>query len=184
MLAQGRHVNVENVESIIKITAYFTAGYGVLWDFIGRGQDAYVYCRFDFAAEAAQLVIFQDAKQFGLCSHWHFANLIEKNRSALGELKAAGASLESAGEGALFMTEDFAFDQGLWNGGAIDGYERTVTARAQFVDGARHELFACAAGARDEHRRGTGPDRFEEPEYFLHLWRPAVGPARRSWIPQ
>src|SRR5260370_309439 len=61
MLAQGRHVNVENVESIINITAYFTAGYGVLWDFIGRGQDAYVYWRFDFAAEAAQLVIFQDA---------------------------------------------------------------------------------------------------------------------------
>src|SRR6202022_1193397 len=128
MLAQGRHVNVENVKSIVKITAYFTAGYGVLRDFIGRGEDAHVYWRFDFAAEAAQLVIFQDSKQFGLLSHWHFPNLIEKNRSALGKLKTAGASLQSAGEGALFMTEDFAFDQGLWNSGAINGYERTVTA--------------------------------------------------------
>src|ERR1700680_1817016 len=139
ILAQGRHVNVENVKAIIKITAYFTAGYGVLRNFIGRGQDAHVYRGFDFAAEAAQLVIFQDSKQFGLSRYWHFTNLIEKNGSALGELKAAGASLESACEGALFMTEDFAFDQGLWNRGAINGDERTVTARAHFVDGGRPE---------------------------------------------
>src|SRR5258708_15667816 len=178
MLAQGRHVNVENVKAIIKITAYFTAGDGVLGDFVGRGEDAHVYWRFDFAAEAAQLVIFQDSKQFGLRSHWHFPNLIEQNRSALGELKAAGASLESAGEGALFMTEDLDFDQGLWNSGAIDGYEWTVAARAQFVDGARHELFACAAGASDEHRRGTGRDHFDQPEYLLHLSRCAVEPAQ------
>src|SRR6202030_4088061 len=150
MLAQGRHVNVENVKAIIKITAYFTAGYGVLRDFVGRGQDAHVYRRFDFAAEAAQLVIFKDSKQFGLSRHWHFPNLIEKNRSALGELKAAGASLESAREGTLFMAEDFAFDQGLGNSGAINGYERTVTARAQVAGGARHQVFAGADGLRDE----------------------------------
>src|ERR1700730_17486409 len=138
MLAQGRHVNVENVKAIIKIPAYFTAGHGVLRNFIGRGQDANVYRGFDFAAEAAQLVIFQDSKQFGLSRYWPFPNLIEKNRPALGELEATGAALESACEGALFMTEDFAFDQGLGNSGAINGYERTVTAAAQFVDGARH----------------------------------------------
>src|SRR5437899_11340663 len=96
MLAQGRHVNVETVKAIIKITAYFTAGYGVLRDFIGRGQDAHVYRRFDFAAEATQLVIFQDSKQFGLSRDWHCPNLIEKNRSAIGGPNASGASLAAA----------------------------------------------------------------------------------------
>ncbi len=76
------------------------------------------------------------------------------------------------------MTEDFAFDQGLGNSGAIDGYKRTVTARAQFVDGPRHELLARAAGASDEHGRGTGRDHFDEPEYLLHLSRCAVEPAQ------
>src|SRR4030081_1807780 len=91
MLAQGRHVNVENVKTVVKIAAYFTAGDGVLRDFVGRGQDAHVYRRFDFAAEAAQLVVFQHSQQFGLSTHGHFANLIEKNSSALGELKTPGA---------------------------------------------------------------------------------------------
>ena len=84
MLAERRHMNVENVETVIKVLAQFSVGDGVVGNFVGRGEHAHVDRGFDLAAEAAEFVIFKHAQQLGLGAHGHLANLVEEQRSAFG----------------------------------------------------------------------------------------------------
>ena len=58
------------------------------------------------------------------------------------QLEDAGAAIVRAGERALLVTEDLALEQRLGDGGAVDRDKRERRARAQLVDGLRHELLA------------------------------------------
>ena len=56
------------------------------------------------------------------------------------------------------MAEQFAFQEGLRDGGAIDGDERLGRALAVLVNGPRHEFLAGAGFAADQHGDGGGGD--------------------------
>ena len=94
----------------------------------------------DLGAEAAEALLLDDAQQLGLGADRHLADLVEQQRAFLCQLEAAGAALDGAGEGALFVAEDLRFDQGLRDGGAVDGDKGLGLARAQLVQGAGDEL--------------------------------------------
>ena len=65
-----------------------------------------------------------------------------------------------AGEGALFVAEQFALQQRFRDGGAIDLDERPGGARAPGVDDVGHHFLAHAAFAGDEHAAfGGGNER-------------------------
>ena len=179
-----RHVDVEDVEPVIKIAAQFAGGDRIVRNLIGGGEHAHIDRSFHFAAQTPQLVVFEHAQQLGLRAHRHFADFVEQDRAAFGQLEAAGAPFESSGEGALFVAEDFAFDQGFRNGCAIDGDERPLAARTQLMDGARHQFFAGAAGPGNQHRRGAGRNQFDQPENLLHLARRPAQLAERAGIAQ
>ena len=66
------------------------------------------------------------------------------------------------------MAKDFAFDQRLRNGGAVDGDKRLGFAIAQRVHGARKQFFAGTALAGDEHAGGAGRNHFDQAKHFLH----------------
>ena len=127
VFAQRRHVNVEDVQTVEEVVAKLSSGHRFLRRFVGGGQHANVDRGFGFAAQAAQLAVFQHAQQLGLRGDRHFADFVEQQRAAFGQLKAAGAALQSAGECSFLMAEDFAFDERLRNGGAVDGHERLAT---------------------------------------------------------
>jgi hypothetical protein len=55
------------------------------------------------------------------------------------------------GEGASFVAEEFVFDEGFGDGGAVEGHEGFVAARGKMMDGAGEEFFACATFAEKEH---------------------------------
>ena len=90
--------------------------------------------RFNLAAQAAQFVIFKHAKKFRLRGHRHLADFVEKKSSSFGKFEATGATLKRASESAFFVSEDFALDQSLWNGCAIDRDEGLAAARAHVVN--------------------------------------------------
>ena len=110
VFAQGGHMNVKDVQAVIKILAKFTSGYGFVRDFVGGGKHANIDRSLYLAPEAAQLVVFEDAQEFGLGADRHFANFVEKQRAPFGEFETPGSTLERARECALFVTEDFAFN--------------------------------------------------------------------------
>ena len=109
-----------------------------------------------------------NAEQLGLHGLGQLADFVEKQGAAVGHFKQADAMLVGAGEGASAMAEQFALDEVLRQGAAIDGDERHVGPRALVVDGAGDQLLAGAGFAEDQHGRIGGSDLGDELPNALH----------------
>ena len=125
---------------------------------IGGGDDAHVHLDGLRAADPFEGAFLQDAQQLGLHGGGHVADFVEEDRAAVGHLESAAPLADGAGEGALFMAEQLAFQQGFRQGRTVDGHERPGALLGGGVDGPGHLLLAGAGLALDEHRRiGAGP---------------------------
>ncbi len=85
------------------------------------------------------------------CIQRNFADLVEKQRAAIGEFESPDAIAHRAGEGAADVAEEFAFEQFARDRRAIDPDQRPVAAAARLVDGARDQFLAGAGFAGDHH---------------------------------
>ena len=110
VIAQWQHVNVENIQPIVKIVTQLAARNGFFGHLVSGREYADVNCGFNLASEAAQLTIFQYSQQLGLGCDGHFPNLVKQQSSAFSQFEASGATFKSARKRALFVTENFAFD--------------------------------------------------------------------------
>ena len=72
------------------------------------------------AADALKFSLLQDSQQRDLGFGRQFSDFIEEERAPFGQLKAAQTALQSTGEGAFLMAEQFRRDQVARDGGAID----------------------------------------------------------------
>ena len=118
---------------------------------MGGGDDAHVAADRAIAADALERALLQDAQQLDLHLHRHVADFVEEQRAALGKLEAPDPRGERAGEGALLVAEQLAFEQVRRNGAAVDGHERGVCPRRQLVQVPGRQLLAGAGLAEDEH---------------------------------
>ncbi len=66
MLAKRQHVNVEDIQPIIKIAAQFAGSHRLVRNLICGGQHAHIHRGFHLAAQPAQLVVLEHAQQLGL----------------------------------------------------------------------------------------------------------------------
>jgi len=190
-------------KSIIRSLRNFTAGYrtslGNFFLVAGPGP-AYVYWSFsNFGCEAAQGFMLCDLfffcffqgleKQVWLVlalATWPFPPISRSRRIRSAhrpnQSKPVRRLEVAPVEGTFFMTQRFRFRQGLGNGGAINGYERTVHGRGSSVVGmsAQRSPLPRADGASDEHKkRYWGATISMSPEnIYCNLfrdapWRPA-----------
>ena len=97
----------------------------------------------------------------------------EKERAAVALLELADALRKRAGERALLVAEELAFQQVFRDGGAVDGDERFALPRAVLENGARDEFLARAAFAGDENGRAGRRDLADELVDLLHRGRAA-----------
>jgi hypothetical protein len=104
------------------------------------------------AAQAQHRAFLQRAQQLGLQRQRQLADLVQEDGAAVGQLEPAGAFTMAAGEGAAFVAEQFALEQRLGNGGAVDLDEGRVAARAGQVQRAGEQLLAGAAFTQQQHR--------------------------------
>ena len=130
VLAESRHVDVEDVEAVVEIGAQVALFNGDAGIAIGGGEDAHVHLLLGARAQAAELALLKNAQELGLGGDGHFADLVEQQGAAGGQLEASGTPFGRAGEGAFFVAEELAFDEGLRDGGAVDGDEGTGFARS------------------------------------------------------
>ena len=105
------------------------------------------------AAERGYHPSLQRAEDFGLHGQGHIADLVEKERAALGLAKGSGIVGECPGEGAPSMAKQLAFQQLCRNRGAVDRNKRIAAAISMVVDCARHQLLARPGPASDQHAR-------------------------------
>ena len=85
------------------------------------------------------------------------------------QLELPRLSLRRAGERALLVAEQLGFEQRFGDGGAVDGDERAVVARAERVKRAREQLLAGAALPFEQHRRVGGGGAVQRDRHLLEL---------------
>src|SRR5690242_7165203 len=126
---------------------------------VGCGDDPYVNLARAGVTDPFKLLLLQDAEQLGLHRERHFADFIEEQSAAIGEFKAAGLVLQSAGKRTLDVPEELALEETFRYRAAIQFDQRALASRTLLVDGARDQLlsrtaFPCdqdgSVGRRDE----------------------------------
>src|SRR5579884_160763 len=116
------------------------------------------------AAEAFERAFLKDAEQLRLQSWSQVANLIQKNRSRIGNFKPPPPRGICAGECAFLMPKEFVVDQCFRQVGAGKSNKRAGSPMAQAMDRAGQQLLACPGFTRDQHADVAGrylPGHFE-----------------------
>ena len=123
-LSQRRHLQGEHVQPIEQVLAERPAPRGCAQITIRGGDDAHVDLNGLPAPNALKLPLLQHPQQRGLRVGQELADFVQKDRSAVGQLEAAGSPLRGSRERALLVTEQLRGDQLAWNGRAVHGHER------------------------------------------------------------
>jgi hypothetical protein len=149
-LAERRNREHQDIQPKKKILAEAAGLDGSGEIHIGEGDQA----RFDAQslgpAEAFERALLQDAKEFTLRSGGKGGDFVENNGATAAKLEAAKFTLDSAGESAALVAEEFALHEVWRKAGAINLQKWRIAARAEFVHEAREVVFARAAFAGDQ----------------------------------
>ncbi len=117
------------------------------------------------AADRQHHPLGEHAKQRGLGGQRELAHLVQEERAAVRRAHQARRVVVGAREGALLVAEELGLEQGRSDGGAVDGHQRALAARAG-VQGVGGELLAGARFAGHQHRELRGRDGLELGEHF------------------
>ena len=99
--------------------------------------------------------LLQKPKQLRLQRERHIADLVEKQRTAAGELNLALGGFGGPGKGTLFKAEQLGLEQVLRNGRTVNSDEGVLRTRTEVVQGPR-EQFLAGAGLAEQKRRHIG----------------------------
>src|SRR5690348_2667538 len=88
-----------------------------------------------------ELPVLQHAQDLRLGQGSHVANLVQEQCAPIALLELPDPLAVGTREGALLMSEEFTFQEGLGDGGAVDGEKRAIGAAAVVIDGPGHQLF-------------------------------------------
>src|SRR5258706_14330631 len=114
-LAQRRQAQRQDVQPVIKVLAKQPLLNKLSKIAIAGGDDANVGLDRHASADGRVLALLQDAQKSRLRLKRHVADLVEKERAALGLLEAPDAAVCGTCERAAFVAEQFAFDKLLRN---------------------------------------------------------------------
>src|SRR5439155_12423311 len=104
--------------------------------------------------------------EFGLQFGWDVANLVQEQCALVSQLEPADFLCDGAGEGALLVAEQLAFEQPCGNRRAVELDEGALPSGTQLMNGAGDQFLARARFASNKHRgigRGDGFDLFQDP---------------------
>ncbi len=169
--AQRRHFDADHVQAMQKVFAEQALAHA-LFQLLVRGRDhAHVDAHRDLPADAIELAFCEHAQQPRLQLRRHVADLVEKQRAAVGLLEAPAPQLIRAGERALLVAEQFRLQQIRSEGGRVECDERFRSARAVTMQRAGDELLAGARLASDQHGHARARQPADRAKHFLHRRR-------------
>ena len=149
-LAQWRHQDRQHVEAVIQVGAEIAPAYRVLQVGGGRRDHPDVAAQHLVGADRLEFLFLQHAQQLALQRQRHVADLVEKQRAALGHLQLAQAALAlGAGEGAGRGAEEFRFEEAFRNRRAVHTDEGFVRAHRGGMNG-MGEQFLPRAGFAEQ----------------------------------
>ena len=177
---ERRQLDRHDVDPVIEVLAEFPLLDQLDKIMVGGGDDPDIELDHALAADAVDLAGLERAQQAGLGVHRHVADLVKKQRAALGLLEFARRAGDGAGEGALFVAEQFRLDQLRRNRRHIDRDERAVFPVPETVDGLGHQFLAGAGFAQDQHGEVILEEAGDHPVNVLH--RRAAPDQRQAFL--
>ena len=109
--AQRRNPQFNHLDAVVEIFAEAPRIDHRFEILVGGRDDAHVDRQRLVAADALEALLLDGAQQLGLRLQAHVADLVEKQRAAVGRFELALAPRHRAGEGALLVTEQLALHQ-------------------------------------------------------------------------
>lgn len=167
-LSQGWNRQFDDTQAEVQIGAEVTFFDGCFEVAVGRRDDADIDANGFAATDAFEHLAFKHAEEFGLDLQAHFAEFIQHQRTAVRKFEFAKLAFGGSGECTFLVTEQFAFQQGGSEGGAIDRNERSACPQAAIVDGASDEFFARTAFAANQNGCLGGGDALDLFPQSLH----------------
>src|SRR5579862_3422822 len=149
--AERRKVNGNHAQTIIQVLSKAPFGNLFLKVLIRGGNHADIHVSFVSAADGSYFPLLKHAIEFYLHGDTHVTDLVHKKSAAMGGMEQAAPVVVCAGERALDIAEQLRFQQGFWEGAAINGDKRAFGACAVLVDGACDEFFSRSAFASDQN---------------------------------
>jgi len=134
-LAQRRDSDGKYVETIIEITAKLFVGDHFFQITVGCDHQADIHTLSSRASQALKLLLLQHAQQLGLQLQRDVTHLVQEQRAAVRQLKAADAPLDGTGERPSLVAEKFTFQEAGWDCRAVHLDQGVLTAGAQVMDG-------------------------------------------------
>ncbi len=131
-----------------------------------------------FSAEPRKFAILKDLKEFRLQGDIDFANFIQENGSAIGQLEFPRFFFGGPGERSPFKTEQLAFHQFSRDGSTVDFDKGFVFPRRFVVDGPGDEFFSGSAFPLDQYGNVSRGDLVDYGLLPLHLG--TIG--KEKWI--
>ena len=150
-IAQRRHEDRNHIEPEVEILAEAAASNLTGQVFVGRRQHANVDADTRRAANRLDHLLLKRTQDFRLRLQAHVANLIEEQRSAVGELELAPPLRDGAGERPFHVAEQLALDQLFGDRRAIHLDERSAAPTAERMHAAGNKLLAGSVLTVDEH---------------------------------
>src|SRR6056297_1608078 len=160
-LPQGRDRYREYAQPVIKVlpeSTRFNLGAEVP---VGSGNNANIDRDGPVVTDRFELVFLKYAQQLALKRQRNLADLVQEQRAAVGELHAPDPVAMGAGERALDVTEELAFEQVLGHRGAVDPDQGTIAAIAGGMDGPGDHFLAHAGLAQYQHAHRRCGDRLD-----------------------
>src|SRR5262249_11738223 len=155
-VAEGGHGDGNDVEPEIQVLAEAALPDQLLQVLVGGGDDAHVHRHGVAGADPLEGHFLQNAQELGLHLQVDVADLVEKERTAVGQLEAADLVPVGARKSPLDVSEKLTFQEALGQGGAVDRNERLFGPVAVLVQGPGQHFLAGAALPTDEHHRIAG----------------------------
>ena len=164
-LAERWHVNRHHVEPVVEIFAEPPRRDLLLHHLVRGREHTHVHLHRLRAANSCHHPVLQDAQHLRLRGETHVANLVEKQRPAVGLLELARAVGDRSGKRALDVTEQLTLDQLARDRRTVHLHKRPLRARRLRVHRARDELLTGPVFSGNQHARR----RFShERNFFRH----------------
>ena len=170
--AERRKLEANDVQAIEEVFAEAAFAHGFMQINVGCGDDANVNLDLLHAAEVHEASVLQDAQNLGLHIHAHGADLVEKERAAIGHFEEALLRRDGRGEGSFDVTEERRFEQLRRHGAGVDGNEWPIATGRVGVNRLRDQLLAGTALALDQDCGTAGRNlrnKVEEAKHRLAL---------------
>ena len=150
-LAQGRQVQrygVQAVKQVLTEGSRLNAGFQI--GVRGR-HNPHINLVCLGGTHSGHLALFNHRKQLLLHQGRQVANLVQEQGAAIGLFHTPLLCGGGAGEGSLFMTEEFALEQGFRNAAHVNGHHSLAVSGGKAMQFVRHHILSRTVLAGDQH---------------------------------